>query len=433
MTLDQAAPNQQLETAVPVAARPDIPSDSSAPFISVRSVWKVFGENPARALSPEYADKDKATIHSDLGCVVALHNASFEVGRGETFVIMGLSGSGKSTLVRCLIRLIEPTAGQIIIDGQDFLTYSEDQLIDFRRNKMAMVFQHYGLLPHRPVIDNVAWGLELRGIGKIERYNRSLEVLELVGLKGWEHAYPRELSGGMQQRVGLARALAVDPDILLMDEPFSGLDPMIRRTMQDELIRLQQELHKTIIFITHDLTEALKIGDRIAIMRDGRIIQIGSPEEIVMHPVDEYVAEFTQDVRRESILTASSIMTGPDAFISIEQSPQEALDFIGGQVVAVAWVVDEAGKLLGMLTLEQMQTAAREGRVNISHVLSSPDISVAASTPLDELIPLSLSSDHAIPVVDRAGRLVGEIQRTAVASAISDKSVAGPFSSSSGA
>ena len=345
----------------------------------------------------------------------------------------GFSGSGKSTLVRCLIRLIEPTAGQIMIDGQDFLTYGEDQLIDFRRNKMAMVFQHYGLLPHRPVIDNVAWGLELRGIGKPERYNRSLEVLELVGLKVWEHAYPRELSGGMQQRVGLARALAVDPDILLMDEPFSGLDPMIRRTMQDELIRLQQELHKTIIFITHDLTEALKLGDHIAIMRDGRIIQIGSPEDIVMHPENEYVAEFTQDVRRESILTASSVMTGPETVISIGLSPQAALDAIGGKGFALAWVVDEAGKYLGMLTLEQIQTAAREGKVNIGEGLSSSVAAVGANTPLEKLVPLSLTSDHPIPVVDQNGKLVGEIQRTAVANAISDSSAVSLFGSSSGA
>ena len=289
----------------------DFPANNDSSCISVKSLWKVFGKNSDKALSAEYEGKDKTDILAELGCVVALQDVSFDVGRGETFVVMGLSGSGKSTLVRCLIRLIEPTSGQIFIDDQDILEYDDAQLTEIRRKKVAMVFQHYGLLPHRRVIDNAAWGLELRGVDQTSRYAQTQEVLDLVGLTGREQAYPRELSGGMQQRVGLARALAVDPDILLMDEPFSGLDPLIRRNMQDELIRLQRELHKTIVFITHDLDEALKIGDRIAIMRDGKIVQIGPPEAIVLNPANEYVAEFTRDVRRESILKASGVMTAP--------------------------------------------------------------------------------------------------------------------------
>ncbi|MCI0786237.1 MAG: ATP-binding cassette domain-containing protein, partial [Chloroflexi bacterium] len=229
----------------------DFPANNDSSCISVKSLWKVFGKNSDKALSAEYEGKDKTDILAELGCVVALQDVSFDVGRGETFVVMGLSGSGKSTLVRCLIRLIEPTSGQIFIDDQDILEYDDAQLTEIRRKKVAMVFQHYGLLPHRRVIDNAAWGLELRGVDQTSRYAQTQEVLDLVGLTGWEQAYPRELSGGMQQRVGLARALAVDPDILLMDEPFSGLDPLIRRNMQDELIRLQRELHKTIVFITH--------------------------------------------------------------------------------------------------------------------------------------------------------------------------------------
>ena len=238
-----------------------VAEDGGQPFIQVSSIWKVFGRNPGRVLEPQHAGRDKSFFQSEFGNVVGLQDVSFSVNRGETFVIMGLSGSGKSTMVRCLIRLIEPTAGEIVIDGQDITVMSDKELMEFRRGKIAMVFQHYGLQPHRNVLDNASWGLEVQGVGKEERYARTREVLELVGLGGWEDSYPRQLSGGMQQRVGLARALAVDTDILLMDEPFSGLDPLIRRQMQDELLRLQTDLHKTIVFITHDLNEALKLGD----------------------------------------------------------------------------------------------------------------------------------------------------------------------------
>ena len=268
------------------------PSDSNGggpgqAVISVRNLWKVFGKNPTRALADENARLGKQELQESLGLVAGLHDVSFDVSRGETFVVMGLSGSGKSTLVRCLIRLIEPTAGGVVVDGTDIIEADRDGLREFRRSKIAMVFQQYGLLPHRTVMDNASWGLEVGGIPKEERYARTQEMLDMVGLDGWEGAYPRELSGGMQQRVGLARALAVDPEILLLDEPFSGLDPLIRRHMQDELIRIQQELHKTIVFITHDLAEAVRLGDRIAIMRDGSIVQIGEPEDIVLRPEDD--------------------------------------------------------------------------------------------------------------------------------------------------
>jgi len=289
-------------------------ANNGTPIISVRSLWKVFGKNPHRVLSPDCIGMEKADILRELGCVVALKDVSFEVAEGETFVVMGLSGSGKSTLVRCLIRLIEPTVGEIAIDDQDILQYNQKQLNDLRRHKVAMVFQHYGLLPHKNVIDNAAWGLEIRGMDKGSRHARTQEVLELVGLGGWEQAYPHELSGGMQQRVGLARALAVDPDILLMDEPFSGLDPLIRKNMQDELIRLQQELKKTLVFITHDLEEALKLGDRIALMRDGEIVQVGTPEAIVSNPSDAYVNEFVRGVSKTKVLGAASIMQEPNGF-----------------------------------------------------------------------------------------------------------------------
>ncbi|KUK31698.1 MAG: Quaternary-amine-transporting ATPase [Thermoanaerobacterales bacterium 50_218] len=240
------------------------------------------------------------------GAVVAVRNVSFRVKRGEVFVIMGLSGSGKSTLIRCLLRLIEPTSGQVIVDGEDVTAMDEKQLIQFRRNKVAMVFQHYGLLPHRNVLENVAFGLKLRGVSREEREERALKAIEQVGLKGWEKYYPGSLSGGMQQRVGIARALVQDPDILLMDEPFSSLDPLIRREMQDELLKLQESVKKTIIFVTHDLNEALRLGDRMAVMREGVFVQVGKPQDIIIKPADEYVRRFVQDERRMALVAAGN-------------------------------------------------------------------------------------------------------------------------------
>lgn len=405
---------------------PAAPQDGS--FIAVKSLWKVFGKNSNSVLSPDHAGKSKDQILSELGNVLALQDVGFTVDRGETFVVMGLSGSGKSTLIRCLVRLIEPTSGEIQIDGQDILKYDEKGLIRLRREKIAMVFQHYGLLPHRRVIDNAAWGLEVQGVDKPTRYARTREVLELVGLKGWEEAYPRELSGGMQQRVGLARALAVDPDILLMDEPFSGLDPLIRRNMQEELIRLQQELHKTIIFITHDLNEALKIGDRIAIMRDGRIIQIGTPEEIVLNPEDEYVGEFTQDVRRESILTAASVMVEPAAVILSHQGPSAALHTMRSNGSPAALIVDAMHNYLGTLTRDRAQAAVQ---ASVQHMEDHPEYlesnvsMVTTDTLCEQLIPLCMAADRPIPVVDEEGKLVGEVHRAAVAAAMGTGTSAG--------
>ena len=275
------------------------------PQIQVEHLWKVFGDNVQRVFEPAYMDKSRADIQDELGAVVGLRDVAFEVEAGHVFVVMGLSGSGKSTLARCLIRLVEPTRGAIRFDGRDIRDYSSKELTEFRRSKIAMVFQHYGLLPHRRVLDNVAYGLEIQGVDEASRYRAASEAIETVGLDGWEDYYPSEMSGGMQQRVGIARALAVDPEVLIMDEPFSGLDPLIRRRMQDELLTLQKQLHKTIVFITHDLNEAIKLGDRIAIMRDGIIVQEGPPEEIVTRPADDYVADFVQDVASVAELRAA--------------------------------------------------------------------------------------------------------------------------------
>ena len=282
-------------------------------MLTCTGLWKIFGKTPERAYqaiaSRATADDDKSGKLDYPEHVIAVRGVSFEVNKGETFVVMGLSGSGKSTLVRCLTRLAEPTSGELFIDGDDVRRMSDAALRELRRFKVSMVFQNFGLLPHRRVIDNVAYGLEVRGVGSRDRREHAAQVIDLVGLKGWEMHYPRQLSGGMQQRVGLARALAVNPDVMLFDEPFSALDPLIRREMQDELLRLQSTLHKTSVFITHDFAEALKLGDRIAIMKDGRFVQVGTPQELVLNPKDDYVRAFVKDAPRAKVLTAKAIMT----------------------------------------------------------------------------------------------------------------------------
>ena len=418
--------NPDLRTASPPeprnGGRPD-------PIIAVNSVWKVFGKHPERALDPSNLAKSKAELQAELGVVIGLHDVSFEVQRGETFVIMGLSGSGKSTMVRCLIRLIEPTAGSIIISGDDITAMSDKELMEFRRGRIAMVFQHYGLMPHRSVLENAAWGLEVQGVPEAQRHARTREILSMVGLGGWESSYPRQLSGGMQQRVGLARALVVDTPIMLMDEPFSGLDPLIRRQMQDELLRLQEELQKTIVFITHDLNEALKLGDRIVIMHDGRVAQIGSPEDIVLRPEDEYVGDFTQDVRLESVLTASKVMVSPKATVMGHQGPRAALHTIGNSDGDAAWIVDRRERYMGLLTITNAQNALRAGVRRIDEAMDYVDREYAAVNPdttFDLLIPRAMSSDYPIPVTDADNLLVGEVHRSALAEALAETSTADP-------
>jgi glycine betaine/proline transport system ATP-binding protein len=282
--------------------------NGARPLIRAEGIWKIFGRNADKVIDTEDAHLPRGELRLKTGCVAAVRDVSFEVHPGEVFVVMGLSGSGKSTLVRTLIRLIEPTAGRVEIDGRDVTAAGKDELLQLRRHTSSMVFQHFGLLAHRTVLDNVAFGLEVQGMPKAQRHERAREVLELVGLGDAASQFPDELSGGMQQRVGLARAFAVDPKVMLYDEPFSALDPLIRRDMQDEVIRLQHETGKTMVFITHDLPEALRLGDRIAIMRDGRIVQLGTPEELVGSPADDYVANFIRDIPRSHVLTLRWIM-----------------------------------------------------------------------------------------------------------------------------
>lgn len=286
---------------------------SVSPMISVRNLWKVFGPDEDKVVGTPAAELSRAELRAQKGNTIAVRDVSFDVAPGEVFVVMGLSGSGKSTLVRCLTRLIEPTAGELEFAGEDILKANTKRLRELRRTSFSMVFQHFGLLPHRKVIDNIAYSLEINGVKKEIRHARANEVIDLVGLQGYGNAYPDQLSGGMQQRVGLARALAVDPKVLFLDEPFSALDPLIRRDMQAEVIRLHEELGKTLVFITHDLAEAVKLGDRIAIMRDGQIVQIGTAEELVARPADEYVADFVRDFPKSHVLTLRWIARQPTA------------------------------------------------------------------------------------------------------------------------
>ena len=389
--------------------------------IDVRNLWKVFGDNPRLVFQDKYASASRAEIQEELGQVVALRDVSFKVQKGQTFVIMGLSGSGKSTLVRCLIRLIESTQGEVLFDGENVLTFSSDKLIEFRRQKIAMVFQHYGLLPHRRVLDNVAYGLEIRGVDKDERHQQALEAIETVGLKGWEGYLPSEMSGGMQQRIGLARALAANSEVLLMDEPFSGLDPLIRREMQDELISLQTSIQKTIVFITHDLNEALKIGDRIAIMRDGEIVQEGSPEEIVTLPADDYVTSFVQDVSRSKVIQARAIMQEPDAVVNDWQGPRAALHAMRSGDTDVLFVLGRDNVLKGVLTEDQAGKLARQKVESLRGLELDQVMTADPDSYIEDLIPMAAQTEHPIAVVNEEGRLLGEVHRGALLTGMSDE------------
>ena len=387
--------------------------------IRVNKLWKVFGPHSDSLLNDEWVHSASRTeVQEKTGHVVAIKDVSFEVRIGEVFVVMGLSGSGKSSLVRCLLRLIEPTRGSIEIDGEDVVQFSDEQLINLRRKKVGMIFQHYGLLPHKNVLDNVSFGLEVQGIDKSSRYEKAREVLATVGLSEWEKSYPDELSGGMQQRVGIARALALDPEILLMDEPFSGLDPLIRREMQDELINLQAQVKKTIVFITHDLNEALKLGDYIAIMRDGEIIQLGTPEEIVTLPADAYVTDFVRDVSKAKVVSVTTIMQEPEGVVYEWQGPRVAMHAMQSNDVDHAFILGQNRELRGFLSLDQAAAALRRGETILENAITAECPKVTADTVVEDLVPLAAEYEMPIAVVDERNRLLGEVHRSAVLTSI---------------
>ena len=352
-----------MNTMVPIAGGHAVGAPPSGEVFGTRpiklkcsGVWKVFGATASAVIAAHNGQPTAADLAS-ANLIGAVRDASVDVREGEIFIVMGLSGSGKSTLLRCMSRLIEPTAGAIEFDGKDLLKASPDELIEIRRHKMGMVFQHFALLPHLSVLDNVAFPLSVQGVDAKTRDARAREMIELVGLKGRESFYPRELSGGQQQRVGIARSLAVKPQVWFLDEPFSALDPLIRREMQSELLRLQSVLKKTIVFVTHDFDEAIRLADRIAIMKDGQIIQIGTPEELVMHPATDYVAEFTRDVQRAKVMSAARLMRAPRLALTYagRVAVTDKIATFAAKIVAAKTpfaVVDQHGNLIGEITPE---------------------------------------------------------------------------------
>jgi glycine betaine/proline transport system ATP-binding protein len=400
----------------------DVP-DVEVPILKAKGLWKVFGENPERLLKSDLKNESKEKIQEETGLVVGLRDVSFEVQKGEIFVLMGLSGSGKSTLIRNLIRLVDPTAGEIYISGKEICALNEKELMEFRRRSTAMVFQAFGLLPHYTVLENVAYGLKIRGMPLDERSKIAQEAVETVGLQGWEEYLPSSLSGGMQQRVGLARALAADPDIMLLDEPFSGLDPLIRRQMQDELIQLQSELHKTMIFVTHDLQEALKIADRIAIMQDGSIIQIGTPEDIIANPGSDYVQEFVQDAYPATVLTAGTIMEDIEPEIHVWQGPKVVHTLIHRSKRDFAFVLDKSNCPIGFLTHRALEKLIRDGGDRVDQAMDTEFETCAPDMTVEELFPLATASPYPIAVLDDNGKLVGYIRNhTIIESMIQEES-----------
>jgi len=382
--------------------------------VEVNGLWKIFGKKAGEILNSDIRFESKEAILEKTGNVMAVRDVSFRVTRGEFFVIMGLSGSGKSTLIRMLLRLIDSTRGSIRVNGADILKYSKKQLRSFRRHTTGMVFQYFGLFPHRTVLDNVAYGLKVRGVSKEERYASAQEAVETVGLRGWENYHPSALSGGMQQRVGIARALTINPEILLMDEPFSGLDPLIRREMQDELIELQDKVQKTIIFVTHDLHEALKLGDRIAIMRDGKIVQIGAPEDVITSPADDYVREFVQDASPAKVLTAGGIMEQPEALLYEWQGPKAALHTLRDIKEDYAFMVSRNRHLLGLVTLNRLKTVIQNDGSSLNEAFEPDPPTTSPDVILEDLFPTAAEADYPIAVVDEDGKFMGEIQISSI-------------------
>lgn len=386
--------------------------------VKVEHLTKIFGKKQQQALAMIQENRDKNEIVAQTGATVGVYDASFEVEEGEIFVIMGLSGSGKSTMIRLLNRLIDPTSGEIYIDGKNIAQMDKEALREVRRHKINMVFQNFGLFPHRTILENTEYGLEVRGVPKVERQALAEQALENSGLLTFKDQYPNQLSGGMQQRVGLARALANDPEILLMDEAFSALDPLIRREMQDELLDLQSNVQKTIIFITHDLNEALRIGDRIALMKDGQIMQIGTGEEILTHPANQYVRDFVEDVDRSKVLTAQNIMV-PALTTNIEvDGPNVALNRMRKEEVSMLLAVDRKRKLKGSLTAEKAREA-RKNNLTLKDVIDKNVRRIPKDMLVTDIFNLIFDSPAPLAVVE-VDRLVGVVIRGSVLEALAD-------------
>jgi glycine betaine/proline transport system ATP-binding protein len=392
--------------------------------IVARDTYKIFGKHPDRGVARLREGATRDDLRKD-GLTAAVIDATFDVDEGEIFVVMGLSGSGKSTLIRMVNGLLEPTAGELLVYGDDVVTMNQQQLRRTRREKVSMVFQHFALFPHRTVGENAAYGLRVQGVAKHEYEPRAKEALRMVGLKGWEDSLPGQLSGGMRQRVGLARALAAGTNIMLMDEAFSALDPLIKREMQDQLVELQHQLGKTILFITHDLNEAMRLGDRIAMMKDGRIVQIGTAEQILKEPADDYVAQFVQDVDRTRVLTAGSVMVPPPAVVSGDARPDEVQRLMQLHGVHRLFVVDRDQTLRGAVDAVGVAAAVRDGARTLDDVVRDRVPSVSTDARLSQLVPMSAAGPEALAVVDDGQRLVGVIERATLLRALAQSSATG--------
>ena len=385
--------------------------------IEVKNLYKIFGQRPQEVLPQIEAGTGKDEILASTGHTVGLSDVSLRIEQAETFVVMGLSGSGKSTFVRCVNRLIEPTAGQVLVGGVNIVDLGAAELKALRRTRMSMVFQRFGLLPHRSVVQNVAYGLRVQGVSKEERLERAGRWIEVVGLQGYERMRPSQLSGGMQQRVGLARALCTDPDILLMDEAFSALDPLIRRDMQDELIRLQGELNKTIVFITHDLDEALRLGDRIAILKDGVVVQIGTPVEIITQPADAYVQEFVRDVNRARVLRAGEVMEEVEP-LPLASAPEGARTALRSARRKIGFVTDRNRRYRGLVRIEDLPAAVERGDRDLGGSMRRDAPTVRATQSLDELLGVAADNNLPIAVLGDQDRFLGSLTRQTTLAAL---------------
>ena len=382
--------------------------------IIVENLVKTFGSRPKLALEGLKKGWNKKEILKKTGQTIGVNKVSFSVDEGEIFVIIGLSGSGKSTIIRCLNLLNKPTSGNVIVDGENIVNYDKNSLREFRQEKMAMVFQQFGLFTHMTVLENVAYGLEIKKVDKEKREKIAMDAIEEVGLKGWEHKMPNELSGGMQQRVGLARALANDPDILLMDEPFSALDPLIRRDMQIELLDLQSRLKKTIVFITHDINEAFKLGDRVAVMRDGSIVQMGTPEEILNNPSDEYIEDFVKDIDRTKVVRAKDIMKRPNAIVSLNAGVRVAIKEMQVNDISSVFVVDKNRKIQGIVTIDDCIESVKNNKSSLKEILKQDYYTTKEDVYIEDLIDKGVKTKYPIVVVDNEERVLGIIVRTSI-------------------
>lgn len=387
--------------------------------MKVDNVSKIFGPRAKKIIPMVEKGETKTDILAKTGHTVGVYKASMDIMEGETFVIMGLSGSGKSTLIRCLNMLNRPTSGGIYVDGENIVEYNAQQLKKYRQQKIAMVFQHFGLFSHRTILGNIEYGLEIKGLSKSERQEIAQHNLELVGLKGWEDKYPDELSGGMQQRVGIARALANDPDILLMDEPFSALDPLIRREMQLELIDIQNRLQKTIIFITHDVNEAFKIGDRVAVMKDGKVEQVGTPEEILEKPANDYISEFIRDIDRSKILQAEHIMIRPHGLLSLKDGLNVAVKTMKDNGLSSVFVTDRKRHLQGIVTIDGAIEGLKQKKT-LEEVIQTDVNTVTPDAYVQDIIPKVLDSKYPIVVMDEESHIKGIILRVHVLASLID-------------